>query len=287
MKSMTGMGRAEGSVLKTPFRVEIKSVNHRFCEVFVKLPTRFSTLELLLQKLIKEKLSRGKIDLYIFEEKTPELTDFEIEAFEAYHAYLRKICDHLELKEPITLRDLTAGVGSWAQKDLDFEKAWKDLKSIVEKAMGDLDKMREREGAELKKELESRVHYLEDLYQKVLVESADLQKKLEEKIRQKISDRAEELEKLDPGRLHMEVLYYLDRMDVSEELERLKSHFSQAKTFFSSKEPIGRKLEFLLQEFHREFNTIASKSQNSEVAHLIVAAKAELEKIREQIQNIE
>jgi len=120
-----------------------------------------------------------------------------------------------------------------------------------------------------------------------LTQSEGLQKKLEEKIREKISSRSQELEKLDPQRLHMEVLYYLDRLDVSEELERLKSHFSQVKTFFSSKEPIGRKLEFLLQEFHREFNTIASKSQNSTVSHVIVAAKAELEKIREQIQNIE
>lgn len=287
MKSMTGMGRAEGSVLGIPFRVEIKSINHRFCEVFVKLPTRFSSLELPLQKLIKEKFSRGKIDLYIFEEKTPELTDFEIGAFEAYHAYLKKICDHLKLKEPITLRDLITGIGSWAQKGLDFEKAWKDLKSIVEKAMRDLDKMREKEGGALKKDLVSRTRRLEGFYKKISARSVGWQKKLEEKIRQKISDRSQELEKLDPGRLHTEVLYYLDRMDVSEELERLKSHFLQVKTFFSSSEPIGRKLEFLLQEFHREFNTIASKSQNSEVAHLIVAAKAELEKIREQIQNIE
>src|SRR3989338_8940250 len=106
MKSMTGMGRAEGSVLGIPFRLEIKSVNHRFCEVFVKLPVRFSSLELPLQKLVKEKFSRGKIDLYIFEEKTPEGTDFEIEAFEAYYTYLKKISDHLKLKESITLREI-------------------------------------------------------------------------------------------------------------------------------------------------------------------------------------
>lgn len=287
MHSMTGMGRAAGSVLGTSVRVEIKSVNHRFCEVNFRAPGRYNILEIELQNTVKQSIRRGRVDVMLFEEKSGEVLPTEKEAFQSYHSYLTNIKQCLNLDEEITLSHLLGGVGSWINRELDAKSAWADLKVIVEKALEDLKTMKAEEGARLKTCLADRFAALRKIKDEIAVHAGECKEILEEKLNNRIKEKLEQLENFDQNRLHSEIVYYLDRLDISEELDRLSSHFKQADTFLNSKEPVGRKMDFLLQEFNREFNTVASKCQNSSVAHLAVEGKAELEKIREQIQNIE
>jgi uncharacterized protein (TIGR00255 family) len=287
MKSMTGMGRAQGTVQGAGVRIEIKSINHRFCEVGAKLPGRFLPLEILIQQAVKKTLSRGKIDVFVSEEKNQKLSVAENEAYRACYAHLKGVRDGLGLEGGVTLQDVMAHVNAWVQRDLDVESAWEEFRPILDAALSDLVSMRQKEGLNLKKQMQELFAALQVILARIEAQRSGIQAELEKRLREKIAQKAEELGGVDPLRLQMEVLFYLDRTDVTEELQRLKSHFKQAEAFFADPAPSGRKLDFLLQEFNREFNTIGSKIQSGDVAHLVVDAKAELEKIREQIQNIE
>lgn len=284
---MTGMGRAQGTVQGAGIRIEIKSINHRFCEVGTKLPGRFMPLEILIQQFVKKKLARGKIDVFVSEEKSQRLSVAENDAYRACYNHLKSVRDSLDLAGGVTLQDVLAGVNAWVQRDLDVDAAWSEFQTVLETALGDLSAMRAKEGTNLKREMQTLFNSLKEILTKIEAQREGIQAELEKRLREKIAQKAEELGGVDPLRLQMEVLFHLDRTDVTEELQRLKSHFKQAEAFFADPQPSGRKLDFLLQEFNREFNTIGSKIQNGEVAHLVVDAKAELEKIREQIQNIE
>lgn len=287
MKSMTGMGRAEGLVTGMPVRLEIKSINHRFCEVSARLPSRYLPVEFLIHKTVRDRLSRGKIDIFLFEEKRPELSAVEIRAFQSYHDYLANVLKVLKLNDNIEFRDLLGGVNSWIAKDVDVEAMWSDLGPLVQKALRDLDYMREAEGQSLAREFKSMFGSLQEASTQISGLTGTVKTELEKRLTAKIGERIQELGGVDEQRLHTEVLFLLERMDITEELVRLKSHLEQAEKFLKSSEPVGRKLDFLIQEINREFNTIASKAQNSGISHLVVEAKSELEKIREQVQNIE
>lgn len=287
MKSMTGMGRAHGTVLGAGIRLEMKSVNHRYCEVSTKLPGRFQPLDILIQQQIKKSISRGKVDLYVIEEKNSQVASVEIDAYKACFTYYKNIQNALGLAGDITLQDLTQGVSAWIQREVDVEKMWADFRPLLDAVMADLMTMRAKEGANLKNEMLRLFTTIETLAERIAAEKGAVEAEVEKRLREKIQARSEELGVIDPMRLQMEIVYYLDRIDITEELQRLKSHMDQVRIFLADSNPSGRKIDFLLQEFNREFNTIASKSQNSSVSHLVVEAKAELEKIREQVQNIE
>jgi uncharacterized protein (TIGR00255 family) len=287
MKSMTGMGKASGDVLGIKVRVEVKSVNHRFCEVNFRSSHRFSALDIQVQQFVKSKVSRGRLDIYLVEEKTSEVSTIELDAYKNYFNYLKALKDELKLQDEVGISHLLGGVGSWIQKEINLDDAWKSLKSVLNDALDDLASMRSSEGVRLKDNIGERFLTIEKIYKDVSSSKEDISQGIEKKITERIKEKVAEIGDLDPNRLQMEVVYYLDRMDITEELERIQSHLTQAEKFMAVKEPIGRKLDFLLQEFNREFNTIASKSQDPRIAHLVVDAKSELEKIREQIQNIE
>lgn len=287
MKSMTGMGKANGVLQGNPVRLEIKSVNHKFCEVGFRGSGKYSSLEIQLQQFIKEHITRGRVDIFLFEEKTSELSESEIEGFRSYYKYLARVKETLKLKEEIGFTHLLSGVNGWVQKEMEPKKTWNDLKVILQTALDELDDMRVQEGNRLKENIKDRFLSIRNIMKKIEKMLVNVNAELTQKIKERIAARAEEIGNLDPQRLHSEVVFYLDRMDISEELERLKSHVKCMDDFLEVKEPVGRKIDFLLQEFNREFNTIASKAQNSQIAHLVVDAKSELEKIREQIQNIE
>ena len=286
MKSMTGMGRARGQFQDAPLRVEVRSINHRFCEVNTRLPGRLQAFDLKIQRLIKSRLNRGKVDVLVFEEKTPDLSEFEANGFQRYHEFLSHVKASLGLESKIELRDLLPGVNQWIQRDVDVESDWSGLESLVGQALTDLQTMREREGDHLKEDIGSRFQTLAKIRDDLEAKADDLKSKIETRLKDRLAERFKDVE-LDEQRLQSEVIFYADRMDVAEELKRLESHLKQAEKLMGLKEPVGRKMDFLLQEFNREFNTIASKSQDDSVAHQIVDAKAELEKIREQIQNVE
>jgi uncharacterized protein (TIGR00255 family) len=286
MKSMTGMGRAGGVVQGSSLRVEIKAVNHRFCEVSVRLPGRFSLLEIPLRQFVKGVVQRGKVDVFVAEDRTPEVSSNELAAFRQYRDYLERIRADLGITQPVDLNLLITGVGS-VPVQVDLDAAWRELEPVVRHAVSDLDRMRSDEGLRLKQEIKDRFLTIEEISGNVFDQSATIRSELEQRLNKRIKERALEIAEIDPLRLQSEVVFYLDRMDITEELGRLKSHLAQVEVFLSSPEAVGRKMDFLLQEMNREFNTVASKVQNTGVAIQVVTAKAELEKIREQIQNIE
>lgn len=287
MNSMTGMGRAVGQIQGVPVRIEIKSVNHRFCEVSVRTPGKYLALEILIQQHIKKRLSRGKVDVFINEEKGAQVSPAESDAYKACHAYFQGIQKSLGLAGQITLQDLISGVNAWMHRDVDTDKAWRDFVPVLDAALDDLVSMRTREGANLKAEMKSLLSGVRDTAAKIAAQQDVVREELEKRLREKIQSRAKELAEIDPARLQTEILFYLDRTDIAEELQRLNSHLNQMDSLFAASEPSGRKIDFLLQEFNREFNTIGSKVQNGTIAHLVVDAKSELERLREQIQNIE
>lgn len=281
------MGKAMGKVQGNSVRVEMKSVNHRFCEVHFRAHGKYNILDIPTQNLVKSIITRGRVDIFVAEDKTVELSPVESQAFQSYFDYLKNIKESLDIKEEIGLQHLLSGVNNWVQKEMDPDKSWKEFQGILKAALQDLNDMRVSEGKRLKESINKRVESIQKIIANINKYSESVKAELQDKLGQKISERVENLKDLDPQRLEMEVIYYLDRMDISEELERLESHMVQMQKFQDEKKPIGRKIDFLLQEFNREFNTIASKSQSADVAHLVVEAKSELEKIREQIQNIE
>ncbi|MCP5463463.1 MAG: YicC family protein [Deltaproteobacteria bacterium] len=287
MYSMTGMGRASGKVLGFPVRVEIKSVNHRFCEVNFRAPGKYAMLELLVQKLVKNKVSRGRVDVFIFEEKAAEMAETDSAAYQNYYDYLTSIQKCLGLKAEIDFGLLVSGAASWSQKSVDADEAWSELKPVVESALKELASMRKKEGDELDKFFKESLLTLQKITKKVEGALPAVQKSLEDKLRERIGSQLQDEARLDEQRLHSEVLYYLDRLDISEEIERLHCHFKHLDEILHTDEPLGRKVDFLVQELNREFNTIASKSQNAEISQTIVEAKSTLEKFREQIQNVE
>lgn len=289
MKSMTGMGKSQGMVQGLSLRIEIKSVNHRYLEMSVRLPSRLGLLEIPIRSHLRAKLARGKIDLFITEEKSATVAAGDMTSFQKYHEYLKNVAAGLGIKSDIPLELVIAGAGSFNSNTFDIDAAWNDFKGLLDQALSDLDRMRVREGGELKKDISLRIITISEIKTIVSEILAETQQDQEQKIRKKILERQDELLDLDPARLHIEVLYYLDRLDLSEEIARLDSHLGQLSEFLEEKkgEALGRKLDFIIQEINREFNTIGSKCQNAEISQKVILAKAELEKIREQVQNIE
>lgn len=287
MNSMTGIGRAQGLVLGIPVRLEIKSVNHRYCDVTFKAPLKYALLEMDVVQSVKKLISRGRVDIFLFEEKVTQVTKTQIAGYQAYFNYLNQLKNELNLSDRITLDHLLSGAHQWTNTESDHKTLWTEFESILVHALDDLKKMRSIEGGKLKEYIIKEFVNIEKLKNNISSQSSSVQNEVEAKIKDRILERSKEIKELDPQRLHTEVVYYLDRMDITEELVRLDSHLSQVKTLLESQDPIGRKLDFMLQEFGREFNTIGSKCSQASVSYLVVEAKAILEKIREQAMNVE
>jgi len=286
MNSMTGMGIAKASLKGIPWVVEIKSVNHKFCDVSVKGPSFLQIFEPLFAQTVRKKIQRGKIDIWIGIEKKSSDLAIDEKSLKSYHKLLTKVAKDLNIKEKPTLTHLMMGVQYWMPREKDAEVDADFFVGLIEKALVSLAKMRQHEGRALKDVLISRRKKLES----VVAEINDRRQLVVDSCRQRLQKKIEELLNgvgLDEARLENEIAYILDRTDISEELDRLGAHFKQFDKMLQSTEPVGRSLDFLIQEFNRELNTITSKSQDAAASHLVVTGKSELEKIREQIQNIE
>lgn len=287
MKSMTGMGRARGPILQSHYIVEIKSVNHRYCEVFVRLPNRLQSLEHLIVQSVKKRISRGKIDVWIGEEKSEDTTlPFNEKALQAYFVFLEKIRKKYKLKEEISLSHLLGGSTFWTGRSEEAEKLKPGVKKLIDLALDDLISMRTKEGQHLAKDLEGHVKILEKLQGQVGSKKEDVVNAYQAKLKVRIEKLLADVQ-VDQDKLANELAFFADRCDINEELERLTSHFSKVREIMKGSEPCGRPLDFLIQEMNREWNTIGSKSADPILAHLIVEAKSQMEKMREQVQNIE
>ena len=291
LKSMTGFGRADEILDGRHIIVEIKSVNHKFFEFSTRITRGYTFLEDKLKTFVQSKVSRGKIDMYVHIENI-DVDDVEVSVNHSlaagYINALRELNEKYNLSGDVTADSLTkfTDIFSVHKAPEDEEKVWNTVKAVAEKAIDSFISMREVEGAKLYDDIVSRADYILSIVEKIEVRSPETVKeyraRLEAKLRELLEDR-----NIDDARILTETAIFADKVAVAEETVRLRSHISQLKQFASSEDPIGRKMDFLVQEMNRETNTIGSKCSDSDIAYMVVDIKAEIEKIREQVQNIE
>lgn len=290
-RSMTGFGRGEVTAGGRVWVAEVRTVNHRYLDQRIVLPRLFSGLEDRVRKIIASNHDRGRVDVILqlqgdadFGPRLSVNTDLARQ----YHSCLQRVKAELNLNSQVELSDVLSlrEIISQAEQSPDFDREWKVLCGALDTAINECCLMREQEGRALKEELLDRLEsfsYCLDTLEQRLPELAVARYR---ELRERLA-RLLEGAQIDPLRLAQEVAILADKADVTEELVRLRSHIAQFIAFLESREPVGRRLDFLLQEFLREVNTMASKISNAEVAHMIVELKNEIEKLREQVQNIE
>jgi uncharacterized protein (TIGR00255 family) len=290
IRSMTGFGAGRGAAAGEELDVEIRSVNHKFCEVKVRVPRELGALEIEAAKLVKDRLARGGIDVAV---RRPGGTGalaprVDVALAESYARAFAEIQARLGLPGSVTLAEVLAadGVVRLEERSVDLDAAREALRRALGAALDALVEMRAREGQALARDLAGRLDGISSVVDQVQV----LAPQVLEHQRARLAERVQELTRgvpLDAGRLEQEVALLADRTDVTEEITRLRSHVAQVRGLLGQPEPAGRKLDFLVQEMHREVNTIGSKSQSAELAAAVVTLKAEIERMREQVQNVE
>jgi uncharacterized protein (TIGR00255 family) len=288
---MTGYGRAFHECKNRNFTIEIRSVNHRYLDLNVKMPRSLTSLEDKIRKKLQEKLSRGKVDIYITQtvletESSKALLNKNLS--DSIVKCLQEINERYELKESLSLSLIAKfpDVITIEQKDEDLEEIWNNLKIPLSEAIDILVSMRLKEGVKLREDIELKCSSIDILVNRIDEKSI----RVVEQYKTKLNDRIKELigdSNVDENRLAMEVAIFSDKACIDEEIVRLRSHVSQLKESLNSNEPIGRKLDFIVQEMNREANTIASKANDVDVVHLVLDVKNDIEKIREQVQNIQ
>ncbi len=291
VKSMTGYGRGEVSSEKYRITVEMKSVNHRFLEVSTRLPRQLNSLDDQVKRFIQQRISRGKIDVYISMEQISTIgnvVNIDRELALLYCDGLREVAKLCSIDQNIDLGTLVAlpGIVTLTKADDDLEELSVLVTEAVEQALLAFIAMRQREGEGLATDLTKRISVLKLMFEKVETEAPNLVDEYRAALQTRITEMLGAID-IDPTRLATEVAFYADKSDITEELIRLQSHFEQFGNILDAVDAVGRKLEFLVQEINREVNTIGSKSNSILISRIVIDAKSELEKIREQIQNIE
>ncbi|MBO5416558.1 MAG: YicC family protein [Clostridia bacterium] len=294
IRSMTAFGRARATVDGKDITVEIKSVNNRFFDCSVKLPRAFSFLEERIKPYLQShSIARGKVDVFITIDviDSPEVNISVDEGFAAkYIEVLRSLGDKFGLRDDISVMTVAQNRDIFIQTkpDDDIEKDWLALSSVLDEAIARFLSAREREGENIERDLVGKIEsigkYVDEIEALSKDDTESYRQKLEAKLREMLSDSRIVF---DENRILTECAIFADKIAIDEELVRLRSHFDGFRSILSSDEPVGRRLDFLVQELNREINTIGSKSANSEITRRVVDVKCEIEKIREQIQNIE
>lgn len=291
IRSMTGYGRSQQTLDGREILVEVKSVNHRYFEFSARVPRAYGYLEEKLKSFLQGKVSRGKIEMgvtiYNIEGKDA-LIEVNSSIAKGYVDALRKANESLELKDDITLSNLIRlpDIFNVIKNTEDEEVIWNDVKIAAEEALNNFVSMRETEGLKMREDVEQRLDYIEKLVGKVEERSPMVTEAYRERLYNKLAEILND-KKIDEQRILTEAAIFSEKTAVDEETVRLKSHINQFRNLLEINEPVGRKLDFLIQEFNRESNTIGSKAQDVEITKIVVELKSEIEKIREQIQNIE
>lgn len=291
MKSMTGYGMALVKSENYMTKVEVKSVNSRYLELNLRVPKDFMSIEDKIRQEVKSKLKRGKVDLYLsYDVKNPDLQELSInkDLAKAYYRDMEDLRNTLEIEEKITLKDivLLEGVLKKSSTNETDKELLNQVLQTVRVAVENLDEMRIAEGENLKEDLKTKVVNIEEIVEEIKLLSPKVIEENEKKLTENIYERLKE-EDLDLPRLTTELAIMADKLSIDEEITRLTSHISQFNDIIKDTDSVGRKIDFLLQEFNREANTIGSKTTSSEILKLVVNLKSEIEKLREQIQNIE
>ncbi len=291
LKSMTGYGRCERIGETKKVTVELKSVNHRFSDYNIKVPRQYGFLEDRVRQYLSTRIARGKIDVYVSLENIGEadkVITVNEELVGNYVELLKSIGDKFSLTNDVTVSTI-AGFGdifrSEPKRD-DEETLWAMVLDVLAEATDAFVEMRKREGGRIEADLRARVEYMKSLAEEVDKRSPQVVEEYKERLYNKIKELLDGNEP-DDARILTEVAIFADKVAVNEETVRLASHYDEFFAIMDSDEPAGRKLDFLIQEINREVNTIGSKASDLDVAKIVVTLKGEIEKLREQIQNIE
>lgn len=291
IRSMTGFGRGELEEYGRSFTVEIKTVNHRYSDVSVRLPRQLSYFEDSIRKLVLKNISRGKIDIYISQDKFSE-DDIQVSVDDtlasSYIKALYELRDKFKLEDDITVSIVSRypDVISVTKREEDKEEIWNTLSSAIEISLRNLMDMRKIEGQKLAADILERQKHIKSVVEKIEERSPVVVQEYKAKLEDRIKEIAGDIS-IDESRLLTEVAIFADRCSITEEMVRLYSHLDQLVSILQENEPVGRKLDFLVQEMNREVNTIGSKANDIFISKYVVELKSEIEKIREQIQNIE
>ena len=291
IKSMTGFGRAVAETDGYVITVEIKSVNHRYFEFSSRIPRQYGFLDDKLKSYINSRVSRGKVECYVsIDALNTEAAQVVVNntLASAYVSALKELSKNYDLKEDFGASTVARFQDVLVVKkaDEDEEKIWSYVKSVTDTALDKFIAMRTVEGEKMKNDISSRADYILSCVEYIEKRSPETVKECNDKLVERVHDLIGDVS-LDEGRVIQEVAIYADKVAVAEETVRLRSHLDQLKAFINADEPVGRKMDFLVQEINRETNTIGSKANDVDIARKVVDIKAEVEKIREQIQNIE
>ena len=291
IRSMTGFGRMEGVAAGKRILVEMKSLNHRYLEISLRMPAALAVLEMEIKKRIGERYTRGKFEVSVRlengggSEAPPALN---LPLARQYHSLLTQLRRELGIPGEVTL-EMMAGFRDLfvsGEGEEDIPALWEGLEKVLVQTMEKLTAMRNAEGESLGRDLTERMGTVERLVQGIARRSPEVVLEY----RQRLADRVRELTAgmvVDESRLHQEVAVLAEKSDITEEVVRMNSHLGQFRNFMTAEEAVGRKMDFLIQEMNREVNTIGAKSQDGEIARLVIEIKSELAKLREQIQNVE
>lgn len=291
IRSMTGYGSAKGHAGNLEITVEVKSVNNRYLDASVRMPRTFLFAEDALKSAVGHHISRGKVDMFINVDSSAAddmIVKVNEPLLKGYLDAIRLISEKYGVENDLTAVSVGRfpDILSVVKKDLDADELTSALVAIAEEALCDFDAMRQREGEKLRTDILSKLNTIESLVSVVEKESPRTVEAYQNRLREKLNEVLSSTG-IDENRILAEAAIFADRVAVDEETVRLRSHMSQLRSMLSAGSPIGKKIDFLIQEFNREANTIGSKCQNSDIAHVVVDLKSEIEKIREQIQNIE
>lgn len=291
LKSMTGFGRAEGDTSLGKVMIESRSVNHRYCDINLKLPKRLTPFENRMKEIIRSQVSRGRVDVTLRldslgEEKVQLSVDLNLA--EQYYRVLQDLKEKLQLKDKITLSLLAGAKDLITAKEEagEIEPYWKEILPILKQSLRNMDDMKQLEGESLKKDIEQRVQHIGQELQMIKQQFPSRLKSYLARLHERLRSFLDGME-VDPSRFQQEIAFLTERVDITEEIVRAESHLAQFGTLLEGMEPVGRKMDFLLQEIHREVNTVSAKANDVEASQRAVEIKSELEKIREQVQNIE
>ena len=292
MKSMTAFARTKIDKDGYAITTELRTYNARYLDIVLRIPHSFLPLEEQLKSLIADSISRGRIEasIQIRDESDP---DYEIEVdsakMRAYKKGLKALNNvfHTEDHLPADFLMGSAGIIRFVEPEKNLEAVWPGLKQCLESTLDDVDAMRQKEGEYIAQDFKSRLTFIQKCLDQIRQSAEDLLSHYQERLKDRINDLTKGSVDIDPARIAQEAAILADRSDISEEIVRASSHLQQFRNIMESAEPAGRKLNFLLQEFNREFNTMGAKAGNAQVSHTIVSVKSELEKIREQVQNVE
>lgn len=290
IKSMTGYGKSSLTKNERNYQIEIKTVNHRYLDISVKMPRQLSYLEDTIKKEIGTKIKRGKVDVFVtFENNSLEGREIKIntELASAYIKELRKLAESENILADIQVNDIARYPDVLnIESSQDDETIKNEIVEVIKIAVNNLAEMRQVEGAKMAEDILARLEYIQEKVKEISKLSTGLIGeyivKLEERLKQILKGQ-----EIDQARLAQEVVIYADKCSVEEEITRLNSHILQFKNLINSEEPIGKKLDFIIQEMNRETNTIGSKANNLEITNRVVDLKTQIENIREQVQNIE